>query len=150
VIGRLLSLGHLSLRALWRPVTFGVRAIVEDSEGRIALVRHSYASGWHFPGGGVDCGEQPEAAALREAREEAGLLDCAPAEFLGLYVQRVFWVTNVIALYRLRGATAAFVKSFEIREMVWADPASPPQGTTVATLRRLAELNGKAAKTSVW
>jgi 8-oxo-dGTP pyrophosphatase MutT (NUDIX family) len=44
------------------------------SRGRVLLVGHSYRSGWGMPGGGMARGEQPEATALRELREELGLV----------------------------------------------------------------------------
>ena len=43
------------LHAYWRfarAMTLGVRALVIDGEGRVFLVKHSYVSGWHLPGGG--------------------------------------------------------------------------------------------------
>jgi 8-oxo-dGTP pyrophosphatase MutT (NUDIX family) len=150
LLEKLFNLAQLSLKAMWQPVTFGVRTIIEDREGRIVLIRDSYASGWFFPGGGVDRHELPEVAAVREAREEAGLISSAPPEFFGLYVQKVGWVSNVVAVYRLRDAEIEFRKSFEVRECQWADPKAPPPGTTAGTLRRLAELAGRVPKRSRW
>uniref|UniRef100_UPI000ADAEDDE NUDIX domain-containing protein n=1 Tax=Sphingomonas pruni TaxID=40683 RepID=UPI000ADAEDDE len=52
-------------RIVWRitrPRTIGVRAILRDRDGRIALVRHTYLDHWYLPGGGVKKGESIDAA----------------------------------------------------------------------------------------
>jgi ADP-ribose pyrophosphatase YjhB (NUDIX family) len=54
-----------------------VGTIISDEQGRIVLVKRAIEPGygkWVFPGGFIDRGETVEAAALREAREECGLL----------------------------------------------------------------------------
>ncbi len=51
----------------------GCSMIARDDQGRVLLVRHSYGTGlWAFPGGGMNRGEEPLAAALREFTEELG------------------------------------------------------------------------------
>jgi 8-oxo-dGTP diphosphatase len=53
-----------------------VGAIIRDAQNRIVLVRRAIEPGygkWVFPGGYVDRGEELQAAAVREAREETGL-----------------------------------------------------------------------------
>lgn len=50
-----------------------VLARVRDPDGRVALVRNRWSDGWTLPGGAVEPGESPPAAARREVREETGL-----------------------------------------------------------------------------
>lgn len=138
----------ITAKALWAPTALGVTGLVLDSDGRVLLVRHSYMTGWSLPGGGVDRGEPPDAAVLRELGEEIGL-EGGVVEFIGLFSRRAGWATNVILLYRITGATVNFRPSAEIREIVWAHPAQPPPGTSAGTLRRLAELRG-ATRSPTW
>ena len=54
-----------------------VGTIIRAGDGRLVLVRRAIEPGyglWVFPGGYVDRGEQVHEAALREAREESGLV----------------------------------------------------------------------------
>lgn len=53
-----------------------VGTIIHAEDGRLVLVRRAIEPGyglWVFPGGYVDRGEEVTGAAIREAREEAGL-----------------------------------------------------------------------------
>jgi len=68
---------------LFRPVTYGVRALLVK-EGRVLLVRHTYRSGWHLPGGGIKRGETVETAARREVREETGA-EMGKVKFMGIF-----------------------------------------------------------------
>jgi 8-oxo-dGTP pyrophosphatase MutT (NUDIX family) len=137
-------------RSLISPAVFGVRGVIEDGQGRVLLVRHSYLSGWHFPGGGVDRGEPPDAAVVREMEEEVGLVESAAPEFVALYTQKVVWISHFVALYRLCNARIAFKPNIEIREAMFFYPGDLPAQTTYATRQRLAELSGKTPLSSYW
>jgi 8-oxo-dGTP pyrophosphatase MutT (NUDIX family) len=77
-----------------------VRVVLRDSGGRILLFRvvvssRSPAGWWELPGGGIDPGETYLEAAVREIREETGLV-IAPAQ-----VGRPHWRRS--ATWRARG-----------------------------------------------
>lgn len=139
----------MSLRAIWAPTVLGVAGAVFDGSGRVLLVRHRYNPGWRLPGGGVDRGETPQAAILRELREEVGL-EGGRSEFVGLYTRKAGWATSVVALYRIMGGTVNFRPNLEISAIQFADPQAPPRDTTPATLRRLAELRGDSPFSPHW
>jgi len=76
-------------------------------DDKVLLVRqakgHSLEGQWSIPWGIVDTGEAPEVAALREAREEAGM----EAEIKGLLgmqnLHKEGWVALVYLCHHLRG-----------------------------------------------
>ena len=52
----------------------GAHVLATDAQGRILVVRTTYLGpGWMLPGGRVERGETPHAAAVRETLEETGL-----------------------------------------------------------------------------
>lgn len=59
-----------------KPPVVCAGAVIRDGEGRLLLVRRGHAPGagrWSLPGGRVETGETPQAAAAREVAEETGL-----------------------------------------------------------------------------
>lgn len=140
----------LAYKALATPVAFGVNAIVADTTDRILLVRQRYTPGWHLPGGGVGRGEPPAEAIVRELQEEVGLQASGAPVLVGLYTRAVGIATNLVALYRVPEAQIAFQPNMEIAAILWAEAEAPPEDCTPATLRRFAELTGKAAASPYW
>src|SRR5215210_8680467 len=57
--------------------------LFRDDAGRVLLVKPTYKDGWEIPGGYVERGESPHAAAVREVAEELGA-DLDIAELLVL------------------------------------------------------------------
>jgi len=58
-----------SEKSIFRPAAYGV--VVHD--GKVLLVKIKRSGKYWFPGGAVELGEELEAAAKREVREEAGI-----------------------------------------------------------------------------
>ncbi len=84
--------GYRLLRVYWRvanPEKRGVKCVL-TRDGEVLLVRHTYGreERWELPGGGVKRGEEPAAAARREAREELGV-DLDDWRFLGDLFERI-------------------------------------------------------------
>lgn len=110
-----------------------VGTIVEMPDGRIVLTRRAIEPGfgrWVFPGGYVDRGEEIQTAALREAREEAGIgvvLD----GLVGIYSYP--GVTAVIIVYRARWTSGELavddesseIRAFDIDALPWDEMAFP-------------------------
>ncbi len=72
-----LEAGARQGRAVSRPITLVAAVALVDADGRVLLARRpegkSMAGLWEFPGGKVADGETPEAALVRELREELAL-----------------------------------------------------------------------------
>jgi 8-oxo-dGTP diphosphatase len=70
----------------------GVHAVIFDTIGYILLVHRRDMDLWDLPGGGIEAGELPTEAVIRETKEETGLdvgidrlflVGIAPKELLG-------------------------------------------------------------------
>jgi len=55
------------------PYTIGAFGIILDGEGRVLLSHRRDMDAWNLPGGGLESGEMPTEAVVREVREETGL-----------------------------------------------------------------------------
>jgi ADP-ribose pyrophosphatase YjhB (NUDIX family) len=138
---------------LTRGLTLGVRAIVFDAEARMLLIRHTYAQGWHFPGGGVEYNETVQAALERELLEETGIgLAGAAPELFGLYSNGERFPGDHVALFVVRSweQKHAFTANREIAEARFFALNALPDGTTRGTRHRIDELNGVRPKQAHW
>lgn len=134
------------------PLTMGVRIMVFDPDESILLVRHTYAPGWHFPGGAVDPKETLAEAALRELREEALLASACEPDLFGIYLNLTENKSDHIALYLAKDWTRVEGKTrpLEIAEARFFPARDLPKGTTGGTRRRLNEFLDGVAKSQRW
>lgn len=119
----------LIIRATQKKFTASVGVIVTNPDGKVLLLEHLLrpASGWGIPGGFIDAGEQPAAAARRELHEETGI------ELENLRMLRVRTVgRHIEILFRADSRDRAKVKSREIKSLGWFGPAEmPPEMSAV-------------------
>ena len=145
--GFLLQSAYLRVRKPW---SLGVRTLVLDSEGRVLLVRHSYRPGWFLPGGGVHKWETLEDAAIREAREEGAVEIGSLEPLFGIYANFTPYRCDHVALFVAHHWQSVDARSAEIAETGFYAPDALPNGTTEATLRRIAEVVNGAPKATRW
>ena len=111
-------------------VVFAASAVVWRA-GKVLLVRRGRPPGkdfWSLPGGKIEPGETPEAAALREVQEETGLLP----EFCSLI--RVFTVAAGDVEYQI----SCFAGQSEEGEIIAGDDAAEARWLEIS---ELAEFN---------
>jgi 8-oxo-dGTP diphosphatase len=113
------------------PLKLVVAAALIDADGRVLLARrpaHKELGGlWEFPGGKVHEGETPEAALIRELKEELGIdvpVKClAPLTFASHGYERFHLLMPLYACRNwegepepLEGQTLAWVRKDKLRE----------------------------------
>lgn len=127
---------------LSRPLTLGVRILARDEEGRVLLVRHTYISGWHLPGGGVEIGETLVEAAGKELREETSHHAVTPLTLRSIHYNRNASPRDHVALFVCDRCEAQqpFEPNREIAEIGFFEADKLPEGTTAGTRRRINEV----------
>lgn len=133
-------------------MTLGVRALVIDPQGRVFLVKHSYVSGWHLPGGGVEPGETIQDALMRELEEEGGIVALETPVLHGVYFnsrisRRDHVALFVIRIFRQEGGPR---HAHEIVDYGFFALDALPPDTTRGTCARLAEVLDGAAVSERW
>ena len=126
---------------LTRGLTLGVRVLVQNPQGQILLVRHTYSPGWLLPGGGVERGEIPEEAAAREVLEETGVSVSQPLKLINVYNNDAVFPGDYVLLYAGQAdGPASHEGSLEIAEARFFAPSDLPEDATAGTKRRIREL----------
>jgi ADP-ribose pyrophosphatase YjhB (NUDIX family) len=134
------------------PLSVGVRALVEDEDGSILLVRHTYVGGWHFPGGGVHPGETAAAAVDRELGEEAGLSLSAQPQLFGVYLNRSMSARDHVLFFRCQSwrRIRDFRPNYEIADARFFARSSLPDDISRGSRRRLDEITTGNPPSPYW
>lgn len=137
-------------RRLATPISLGCRILVVKNE-QVLLVQHTYQKGWYLPGGAVDAGESLATAAVRELREECGVL-ATKQTFVGMFFSRHEGLSDHIALFVTREFQELLNHSRdpEIACVGFFPLGHLPEGASPATRRRVAELISQSPPPDVW
>jgi 8-oxo-dGTP pyrophosphatase MutT (NUDIX family) len=142
---------HLYWR-IARGMTLGVRGLVLDGDNKVFLVKHSYVSGWHLPGGGVEVGETFLEALRRELMEEGRIELTDEPPLHGLFFNAHVSPRDHVAVYVVRQfrQDRQPEPNREIVECGFYDAAALPAETTKGTRLRIAEVLDGAARIATW
>jgi ADP-ribose pyrophosphatase YjhB (NUDIX family) len=135
-----------------RGMTLGVRAVVLDREGRVFLVKHSYVSGWHLPGGGVEVGESFGEALRRELLEEGRIEVLGQPALHGLFFNSHVSRRDHVAVYVVRDFKQDRLPdpNREIVASGFFEAAALPAETTEGTRLRIAEVLESKPPIATW
>jgi 8-oxo-dGTP diphosphatase len=125
-----------------------VAAALVDAEGRVLLQRRApgraMAGLWEFPGGKVEQGELPEAALVRELREELGIETDAAALAPACFASAPVGGRHMILLLYLCRSWRGEPQPLDASALEWQAPADmtpadmpPADRPLIAMLARL-------------
>jgi ADP-ribose pyrophosphatase YjhB (NUDIX family) len=142
---------HLYWR-IARGMTLGVRAVVLDDSNRVFLVKHSYVSGWHLPGGGVETGESFGDALGRELLEEGRIELIGEPVLHGLFFNSHVSRRDHVAVYIVRDFRQDRLPepNREIVACGFFEADALPAETTQGTRLRISEVLEGRAPIATW
>ena len=130
---------HSFLKALWfvrRPKTFGSHAIALTPDGKLILVKLRYAPGWRVPGGGRPQQEDMVDAALRELREEIGMISHGDVRRARDFQEPTDFKRDTASLVIVRDVRYRPRRwSWEVEQVCETDPRSLPDDMSPQTAR---------------
>lgn len=100
-------------------------AVFARRDGQILILKRAggaLTGAWYIPGGAVDEGEDPEEAALRELKEEAGLVPNTPLVLIGVCPMHVYDRHSLQFVYAADCDEGEVVISHEHEGFRWVDP----------------------------
>ena len=110
-----------------KPLVLVAAAALVDGDARVLIAQRpaekSWAGYWEFPGGKIEKGESPEAALVRELREELGIVvssdDGLPLTFVSHAYDEFHLLMPLYLIRQWQGD----VRPHEHAAIVWAQPS---------------------------
>lgn len=133
----------------------GVCVIIFNDRGEVLLNRSADDGKWHTIGGAIDPGEEPAAAAVREAKEETNL-DIRVERIVSVYAgpyqtyangDQVDYLSVALACRVIGGAGEMFTADGEALELRWFPPDALPENLKAMDRRAVEQaVRGEPAK----
>lgn len=129
VVRVVLKLGYWGMRVVWfvvrRPHTAG--AVAVWSGDRLLAIRESYRNCFSIPGGGAKGDEKPIQAAIRELREEVGIV-AKPEDLRPVLISYSTWEDrrDAVHVFEYRPPREPNI-AIDYHEIIWADYCPPSE-----------------------
>ena len=114
--------------------TFGAFGILTDDHNRVLLCLRNDINLWNLPGGGVESGEAPWEAVIREVKEETGF-DAAVERIIGIYSKPE--VDQLVFLYQCKILSGEMQVNSEAREVKYFLQSDIPANTLSKHIERI-------------
>lgn len=137
---------------LVRPNTVGVRVILIGPNSTFVLVRHRYDPLLYLPGGKLRKNETPEAGAVREIKEELGIiLDPKELKLFGKYKNDSEYKKDTVFVFAANTSGTPKPSSFEIKEVLTLEENDLSEADlSLGTKYRLDEFLCKRPRSESW
>ncbi len=114
--------------------TLGAFAVITDEAGRVLLCLRRDMPWWNLPGGGVERGELPNEAVVREVREECGL-QVVVERLLGFYLKS--YSDDLVLTFRCRVVGGRLRPTEEASRCAYFPPDALPANTLPKHVERI-------------
>ncbi len=114
--------------------TIGAFAVITDEAGRVLLCHRRDMDWWNLPGGGMEAGELPTEAVIREVREETGL-EVVVEALSGLYAKS--YSNDLVFTFRCRIVGGELRSTEESSACAYFPPQALPSNTIPKHIERL-------------
>ena len=120
-------------RTGWRAAAF---VVLRDESGNVLWVQRADDHRWNLPGGGVNRGEAPWDAAVRETMEETGLA-VRLTDLIGVYTKPA--VGEVVFSFAAVATSGTLTTGAESLAFQYLPPDAPPANALVNHVSRVAD-----------
>ena len=123
---------------IFKPKTYGSRAIIIFEDKEILLVKNVASKHWSLPGGHIKKNETPEDCIAREIKEELSISVKLKYK-LGDFLSRQEGKKDTVYIFVVKVLDKSFKKTYELEDAKWFDISNLPENISPAGMRRIKE-----------